>query len=106
VPYSWLDGFSGLVVASNYEAAATSDPNHDGYPVWMDYVAGTVPTDLTSCFHCGIRWRNGGPIITWSPNLVSNRVYSILGKTNLFDPTWQTPTNASHRFFRVRVGMP
>ena len=52
---------------------------------------------------------NGVPIITWTPNLNSNgevRAYAVLGKTNLTDSAWECPTNATHRFFKVKVEMP
>ena len=32
--------------------------------------------------------------------------YTILGKTNLTDKAWICPTNAAHRFFKVKVEMP
>ena len=43
------------------------------------------------------------------PNLNTNgevRVYTVLGKTNLTDAAWVCPTNAAHRFFKVKVEMP
>ena len=33
-------------------------------------------------------------------------VYTVLGKTNLTDAAWVCPTNAAHRFFKVKVEMP
>ena len=32
-------------------------------------------------------------------------VYTVLGKTNLTDAAWVCPTNAAHRFFKVKVEM-
>ena len=29
-----------------------------------------------------------------------------LGKTNLTDAAWQSPTNSAHRFFKVKVALP
>ncbi len=34
------------------------------------------------------------------------RIYTILGKTNLTDTTEWAQTNSTHRFFKVKVGMP
>ena len=35
------------------------------------------------------------------------RIYTIWGKTNLTDGTdWECPTNAAHRFFKVKVELP
>ncbi len=45
----------------------------------------------------------------WSPNFNTNgevRVYTVMGKTNLTDAAWVCPTNAAHRFFKVKVEMP
>lgn len=73
---------------------------------WQDYVAGTDPTNVTSAFTAS---KDGMSLVTWSPNLNSNgevRVYTVLGKTNLTDAAWVCPTNAAHRFFKVKVEMP
>ena len=46
---------------------------------------------------------------SWSPNLNTNgevRVYTVLGKMNLTDAAWMCPTNAAHRFFKMKVEMP
>ena len=32
-------------------------------------------------------------------------MYTILCKTNLTDAAWVCPTNAAHRFFKVKVEM-
>ena len=52
---------------------------------------------------------DGLPHVTWSPDLNTNgevRVYTVFGKTNLTDAAWVCPTNAAHRFFKVKVEMP
>ena len=52
---------------------------------------------------------NDMPVVTWTPNLNTNgevRVYNVWGKTNLTDAAWMCHTNSSHRFFKVKVGMP
>ncbi len=77
--------------------------------VWQDYVAGTDPTDTNDFLQTMISMNDGKPHITWSPNLNTNgevRVYTVLGKTNLTDAAWVCPTNAAHRFFKVKVEMP
>ena len=40
--------------------------------------------------------------LDWAPCL-SNRVYRIIGKTNLTDGVWYYPTNEASRFFKVEV---
>ncbi len=52
---------------------------------------------------------NGMPCVAWNPNLNTNgevRVYTVMGKTNLTDAALVCPTNAAHRFFKVKVEMP
>ena len=47
--------------------------------------------------------------VSWTPNLNTNgevRVYTVMGKTNLTDAAWTCPTNAAHRFFKVKVELP
>ena len=52
---------------------------------------------------------NNVPHVSWTPTLNTDgdvRVYTVMGKTNLTDATWMCPTNAAHRFFKVKVEMP
>ena len=52
---------------------------------------------------------NGVPCVSWSPNLNTNgevRMYTVMGKTNLTDAAWQSPTNSAHRLFKVIVALP
>ena len=116
VPYTWLlnhypetvDEFDAYEAAAN---AASGKLGEGGAPlrVWQDYVAGTVPTDLTSRFKANIEMLDGMPVVTWDPNLNTNgvtRIYKVLGKEHLSDPVWTCPTNSLHRFFKVSVEMP
>ncbi len=113
VPYSWLTGYN-LGLDSDFETAAKQatgkvDAKGRSMSVWQDYVAGTDPTNPVDIFHAMITMSNDVPIVTWTPNLNSNgevRVYTVLGKTNLTDAAWVCPTNAAHRFFKVKVEMP
>ncbi len=49
---------------------------------------------------------SGAPDVRPSPDLGAARIYTVMGKTNLADEAWVTPTNASHRFFQVKVELP
>ena len=112
VPYSWLSGY-GLGLDTDFETAAKR-PNGKmvggrAMSVWQDYVAGTDPTNTMDFLRAAISFSNGMPCVSWSPNLNTNgevRVYTVLGKTNLTDAAWVCPTNAAHRFFKVKVEMP
>ena len=113
VPYSWLTGYN-LGLDSDFETAAKQatgkvDAKGRAMAVWQDYVVGTDPTNPVDIFHAMITMSNDVPIVTWTPNLNTNgevRVYTVLGKTNLTDAVWVCPTNAAHRFFKVKVEMP
>jgi len=103
VPYAWLDGF-GLSAGGDYEAVALADTDGDGYPAWAEYVAGTDPTDDASVLRALISVQDGVPSVTWEPDLGSARAYTVEGKA-LLTGNWQSPANATHRFFRVKVSM-
>ena len=64
---------------------------------------------LSDFLRAVISLSNDVPYVSWTPNLNTNgevRVYTEMGKTNLTDATWMCPTNAGHRFFKVKVEMP
>ena len=89
-------------------------------PTWRPILlARSIPVLLTPQ-HCDfahfsnflravISLSNDVPYVSWTPNLNTNgevRVYTVMGKTNLTDAAWMCPTNAAHRFFKVKVEMP
>ena len=86
------------------------DHDGDGMTTFEEYVAGTNPADEADRFVASIKIEDGRPAISWSPNLNTNgseRVYTVWGKTNLYDEVgWTSPTNSGHRFFTVGVEMP
>jgi len=106
IPYGWLDNYPLLLSSNggNYEVTANSSVAN-GYKVWESYVAGLVPTNSESKFITFIGFSNGSPVLTWTPNLSSQRVYTVEGAANLSSSPWG-PTNAESRFFRVKVRMP
>ena len=109
VPYSWLDGYR-LVSEPGYEIAASVLSSNAVDKVWECYVAGLCPTNAADRFLAAIEMENGGPVVSWTPDLNEGgtknlRVYTVEGKTNLVDSSWG-PTNESTRFFRVKVEMP
>ena len=72
---------------------------------WQEYVAGSDPTNRASVLRAMIGVSNTVPRLTWTPDLGSARVYTVEGCTNLTEAAWGS-TNATTRFFRVRVDMP
>lgn len=105
VPYSWLVE-NGLATTSTSEAGRESAAlanAANGRPVWACYVAGLDPNAAASQFTATIDVVDGVPEVTWTPDLSDDgRTYEVVGKASLSAAAW-APTNASHRFFQVRV---
>ncbi len=108
VPYGWLEE-NGLAVAGSpsalYEAAALA-PAANGLPVWKCYVAGLGPSDASARFLASISFSGGMPVVSWAPDLGTNRVYTVEGRTGPDSGEWTSPPTAEHRFFRVKVDLP
>ena len=108
VPHVWLDRY--FPGTTDYERTAKAPAANSAYSVMECYVAGLDPTDATATFSTVIEMRDCAPVISWSPNLNTNgvsRTYRILGRERLDDGNeWSYPTNSSHRFFKVSVGLP
>ena len=108
VPYDWLERHS-LVGTAGFESAAFGMASNRVNKVWQCYVAGISPTNATARFEARIEIENGVPVVKWSPDLNeggtrNERVYTVEGQERLGDG-WG-PTNATSRFFRVKVAMP
>ena len=113
VPRIWLNGFPDLLARWNndYEAVANGQGANGANQVWECYVAGLCPTNADERFIATINITGGVADVKWSPDLNeggarNERVYTVEGKEKLSDTGWTSPTNATHRFFRVRVEMP
>ena len=115
VPHAWLDewmpalgyaaGDGGFHSHADYERAANGTKTTPGgapMAVWQDYVAGTCPTNPASVFLAGIAVSNGVPVVSWTPDLGTNREYRVIGRETLSEGGWG-PTNADSRFFQVEV---
>lgn len=103
--YQQLTGAS-LDVASVSYSDKENTTAMNGYTIGASYIAGLDPTNETSKFTANITISNGVPSIVWTPDLGSSRTYTIYGKTDLTDANWTSPTNSSHRFFKVGVELP
>ena len=103
----FLDSYFGTSLASadEYDAMErTIAPN--GYSYGDSFVAGLVPTNAASKFTIELVMTNGVPVVSWLPDLGEERHYTVYGKESLGDAYWMTPTNSTHRFFKVTVEMP
>ena len=80
-------------------------PSGASATIWHDYVAGTDPNNATNVFAAAISVSNGVPVIRWSPDLSGRRRYEIKGASRLGEE-FVTPTNSTHRFFKVEASLP
>jgi len=102
-PLPWLIQY-GLTNGTP-TAEELADTDGDGIPAWQEFVAGSVPTNRASVFFSLITVSNNVPRVTWSPNLGTARVYTVIGRTNLVGGTWGA-TNGGSRFFKAKVWLP
>lgn len=113
VPYVWLRKCFPAIADEYeaYESAATATAANGVDKVWECYVAGISPTSEAARFEARVEFdADGDPVVKWTPDLNEDgtkheRVYTVIGKTNLTDKAWG-PTNEATRFFRVKVSMP
>jgi hypothetical protein len=92
-PADWVDHYySGT---NNYTNAAASDSDHDGMTAWQEYVAGTDPTNNSSCLKASISMSNNNIVVAY-PTIAAtdaayagrSRYYGLESSTNLQPPTW------------------
>ncbi len=109
------DEFRDYLVSSGRLDAAASDEQYEtvandkaanGQTLRSCFIAGLSDTDPKAELRATISMSSGAPDVRPSPDLGAARVYTVMGKTNLADEAWVTPTNASHRFFQVKVELP
>ena len=70
-------------------------------------MAGLDPGDPDAALMANISMNAASePVITWAPDLTPDRVYTVIGRTNLTDSGWVVPTNESTRFYKVKAALP
>ncbi|MBP5544652.1 MAG: chitobiase/beta-hexosaminidase C-terminal domain-containing protein [Kiritimatiellae bacterium] len=114
IPVSWFEA-QGLVEAGQgADEAADADPDRDGLTTAEEYIAGTDPNDPESSFTATIEIENGVPKVKWTPDLLGERAYRVLGRKSLGgDEEWEDVTDLEghgaaegYRFFKAEVNMP
>lgn len=78
------------------------DSDGDGYSNYAEFVAGTSPIDKGDALTITIEMIDGEPELSWTPNNISGRSYTLQGRAELTAGRWDT-TNPNSRFFRVKV---
>ena len=87
---SWENEYFGHVT----NCTASADADGDGRSNWQEYIAGTNPTNFSSCFGINaFRKDSSGFSMDW--NAVSGRVYSVEYRDSLTAGSWQFLTNFS-----------
>ena len=111
VPLSWIENLGITPDGVSAAAAASLDPDNDGFTTAQEYIAGTDPTDPDSKLTANIEIVDGNPVVTYTPDLLSERKYIKLGKVNLSDPNegWvevKDGEEGNYNFFKVVVDLP
>ncbi|MBQ6246305.1 MAG: chitobiase/beta-hexosaminidase C-terminal domain-containing protein [Kiritimatiellae bacterium] len=112
IPVSWFENQGLVAMGGTAEAAAAADPDGDGHTTADEYVAGTDPNDPDSVLRASIEIVDGRPVVTWTPDLLGERKYRVLGKKTLdSNEDWTDVTDeadldaAGWRFFKAKVEM-
>ena len=111
IPVSWFENQGLVGTGATAADAADADPDGDGLTTADEYVAGTDPNDPSSAFTASIEiGADGKPVVTWTPDLLGERTYRILGTKSLgADAQWDDVTDIDdpgaegYRFFKVSV---
>ena len=97
-PHGWLDRH-GLVSGGAYEAADMADWDGDGQPAWIEYRAGTDPTNSASVFRI-LSMGADGRLCWWSGTNMENRPFRIYRSAELpIDGDWGPPYAAWPRLY-------
>lgn len=76
--------------------------------LWYSWMAGLDPSDPTDDFTVSLSFEDGAPSLSWSPDNIPQRKYTIYGKQSLADHAWLPIEKADvhtspARFFKVQI---
>lgn len=94
-PHDWFDLHELVGEGGDYEAADSMDSDFDGMSNWEEYLCDTDPTNDTSCLRIGNATLNSPFTLHFQSS--SNRVYTMIGCTNLIAGTWFNVPGAGPR---------
>jgi hypothetical protein len=116
----WKLNFFGSL--TNPSAADLADPDGDGVPNWLEYLAGTDPTDPSSCLQfsqAGMQVVNGQPQLAIQWLTAPGKAYEVQWSSSLAGGVWNvlgtvsgdgtitafpdTNVTSDARFYRLRV---
>jgi len=105
---------------NNFDAAATTDAEPDGFPTWQEYIGDTDPTNAVSYPQMSLieTYQTNYPILTWPAS--TGRIYHIQRCDDLEDGDWTnqilslgsdtwTDTNPpppTNRYYRISPHLP
>ena len=100
---------------TNFDQAAMSDTDGDGYPAWQEWIAGTDPTNQCCCLDLSPEKTDRLSILTRT-----GRVYTVCYKTSLMATNWSVQADGipgtgaainftnvvAGRYYRIKVRLP
>ncbi|MBN2685262.1 MAG: hypothetical protein JXR40_08275 [Pontiellaceae bacterium] len=80
------DTWESAYFGSGQTVIGEMDEDGDGASNYAEYLAGTDPTNQTSCLRLAVESSGTGLVLSW--NTEPNRTYCVSGTTNLLSDTW------------------
>ena len=114
IPLTWLEELgateSAVPNVGFIDNIAHADPDGDGFTTAEEFITGTDPNDPASSFTASIEMVDGKPVVTYTPDLIGERIYTKWGRKTLSpDEDWvqvKDGEEAKYNFFKVTVEMP
>jgi len=92
VPHAWLSAINSSW-SGDYEAAALTDHDQDGFPTWQEYWSGTDPQDSDSSFKIdSITIDGSNVVLKWQHASINEEIPDIVieSRADLSTGTWDS----------------